>query len=199
MIGAAIALLILKIAFSSTRIPESSGESEAIAEMAARMADLAQWTISTVLLVGGLLVGLNWYQSERRYEHDRSTVQDELAVMSERITSLQQNLHLQTSLFVIQRIEQELDDLGPLRGPSRLQQIFNESTAENRWAVISVMLRRAEKARDSHLTAPMRGYLETIHAMIPAVRLLSPDSADRLAVLCRPQTATAESTSGRKG
>lgn len=37
-----------------------------------RIIQLTQWVIGTVLLVGTALIGLNWYQGERRYQNDRA-------------------------------------------------------------------------------------------------------------------------------
>jgi hypothetical protein len=50
----------------STRTSPTS-DSESLIQM-------AQWTIVTVLTGGAALIGINWYQGEKRYERDREDV-----------------------------------------------------------------------------------------------------------------------------
>jgi len=45
---------------------------------------MVQWTIGTVLTLGGALIGLNWYQGEKRYEHDRQVFEEKLTAEVDR-------------------------------------------------------------------------------------------------------------------
>jgi hypothetical protein len=62
----------------STSVSPSS-DSEAMIQM-------AQWTIATILTVGAALIGINWYQAERRYERDRADLQTEFEKRFESIS-----------------------------------------------------------------------------------------------------------------
>lgn len=44
---------------------------------------LAQWTIATILTAGAALIGLNWYQGEKRYERDKDELNREMVQLQE--------------------------------------------------------------------------------------------------------------------
>jgi hypothetical protein len=56
---------------TSLNLIPTSGESAAVIRTNERVVQLTQWTISTILIVAGGLIGLNWYQNQRRYERDK--------------------------------------------------------------------------------------------------------------------------------
>lgn len=73
-IGVALMLvfiLLFRIVFSSSSIGAPATESEALVRSSERLIQTVQWTISTVLVVAGGLIGLNLYRDEKRYERDR--------------------------------------------------------------------------------------------------------------------------------
>ncbi len=90
---------------TSLNLIPTSDESAAVIRANERVVQLTQWTISTILIVAGGLIGLNWYQNQRRYErdkedlnafrtstsHDVATVRDEFAA---RLVRLEQQNEL---------------------------------------------------------------------------------------------------------
>lgn len=109
---ALVALLLFKIGTGSTQIGAPATESEAIVRTNERLLEVVQWTISTILLVGGGLIGLNWYQNEKRVEEEfrrfqgqidridnRTNVQrvstnDQLSFTTERIAEVEKSLFM---------------------------------------------------------------------------------------------------------
>ncbi len=71
-----VASLVFRILFSSVRIGSPSTESDALVRSSERLIQLVQWTLSTVLIIGGGLIGLNWYSNEHRYRKDKVTLNE---------------------------------------------------------------------------------------------------------------------------
>lgn len=46
-----------------------------------RMGQSAEWTIATVLVIGSALIGLNWYQGDRRHQHDMAEMEKKIAAL----------------------------------------------------------------------------------------------------------------------
>lgn len=67
-------VLVFRILFAPVEIGTPATESEALVRSNERLIQIVQWTISTVLVIGGGLIGLNWYRDEKRYERDRQEV-----------------------------------------------------------------------------------------------------------------------------
>lgn len=67
-------VLVFRILFAPVEIGAPATESEALVRSNERLIQIVQWTISTVLVIGGGLIGLNWYRDEKRYERDREEV-----------------------------------------------------------------------------------------------------------------------------
>ncbi|MGI8485841.1 MAG: hypothetical protein ACR2OU_16480 [Thermomicrobiales bacterium] len=67
-------VLIFRILFAPVEIGAPATESEALVRSNERLIQIVQWTISTVLVIGGGLIGLNWYRDEKRYDRDRQEV-----------------------------------------------------------------------------------------------------------------------------
>lgn len=64
---------------TSLGLPETVSNAEALVRSNERLFQLAQWSISTVLIVSGGLLGLNWYQSHQRYEDLRKNFERTIA------------------------------------------------------------------------------------------------------------------------
>lgn len=64
-------VLFWRIVLAPVEIGEVSTESQAVGRANERVVQMFQWMISTILLMGGGLIGLNWYQSNQRYERDK--------------------------------------------------------------------------------------------------------------------------------
>jgi hypothetical protein len=71
-------VVMFRIAFLDTNKGWRTSEAAATASASEAVMQMAQWTITTVFAIGGALIGLNWYQSEKRYEHDRQVFEDRL-------------------------------------------------------------------------------------------------------------------------
>jgi len=74
-----IGFLISWILFRGSDIGTPRTAPAALIAANERMLQMVQWTIATILTLGGALIGLNWYQSERRYQDDKRAVDETLA------------------------------------------------------------------------------------------------------------------------
>lgn len=70
--------LVYRVLFSSVEIGTPATESESVVRSGERVIQLVQWTISTILLIGGALIGINWYRDEERYKRDREELRGAL-------------------------------------------------------------------------------------------------------------------------
>lgn len=73
-----VSIVMFRIAVMDTDIGGRTPVAAMNAASSEAMMQLAQWTITTVLALGGALIGLNWYQGEKRHEHDRQVFEDRL-------------------------------------------------------------------------------------------------------------------------
>lgn len=73
-----------------TTDPESV-ESAALIRANERIVQLVQWTLSTILVVAGGLLGLNWYQNQKRYEQDKADLTRFRRRMEERVRKAEQS------------------------------------------------------------------------------------------------------------
>ncbi|MGI8485669.1 MAG: hypothetical protein ACR2OU_15580 [Thermomicrobiales bacterium] len=80
-LGVVALAFVLAIITSDSKLVVTPYESTAVAASGERLIQMAQWTIGTVLTVGALLIGLNWYQNDRRYERDKQDLKDELRTL----------------------------------------------------------------------------------------------------------------------
>lgn len=73
-----IAFLITMVLLKGSDISSPATAQSALIAANERLLQMVQWTIATVLTLGGALIGLNWYQGEKRYEHDRRVFEEKL-------------------------------------------------------------------------------------------------------------------------
>ena len=74
-LAATIALILIgHLVFVNVRLPTVATESQALTATADKLVQMAQWTIGVVLSLGGLFIGVNWYQAEDRYRRDRAEI-----------------------------------------------------------------------------------------------------------------------------
>lgn len=73
-----LAMFLKGTLFAPTNIGSPSTESDALVRANERLLEMAKWTISTILLIGGGLIGLNWYSNEHRYQSDKSQFDKEV-------------------------------------------------------------------------------------------------------------------------
>lgn len=76
VIAVSALVLLIRLLWAPTDIGTPATESEALTRANERMLDMAKWTISTILLIGGGLIGLNWYTNEQRYREDRASLEE---------------------------------------------------------------------------------------------------------------------------
>lgn len=79
-----IAFLITMILLKGSDIGSPGTPQSALIATNERLLQMVQWTIGTVLTLGGALIGLNWYQGEKRYEHDRRVFEERLTALERR-------------------------------------------------------------------------------------------------------------------
>jgi hypothetical protein len=90
-----IAFLISLIVLKGTDIGTPASADAALIAANERLLQMVQWTIGTVLTLGGALIGLNWYQSEKRYDHDRQLFEDRItAEMDRKLEEHKQHLDM---------------------------------------------------------------------------------------------------------
>lgn len=70
--GVLLALVFRGVLFAPTSIGSPSSESDALIRANERLLEMTKWTISTILILGTGLIGLNWYSNEHRYARDRA-------------------------------------------------------------------------------------------------------------------------------
>lgn len=98
-IGAILLLLLViaavKLVFNVVMMDTSLGtpryvsESEALIRANERLVTMTQWTLSTVLIISGGLLGLNWYQNQKRYDDDRKDIEISLKEFGDRIAKVE--------------------------------------------------------------------------------------------------------------
>lgn len=88
-----IAFLITMILLKGSDIGSPATPQCALIAANERLLQMVQWTVGTVLTLGGALIGLNWYQGEKRYEHDRRVFEEKLTAEVDRRLS-EYNAHL---------------------------------------------------------------------------------------------------------
>lgn len=77
--GVALGMMFLwRLITAPTYIGSPVSESQALTRANERIIQMVQWMISTILLLGGGLIGLNWYQSNQRYERDKEDLERRL-------------------------------------------------------------------------------------------------------------------------
>lgn len=162
-----------------------------------RLVQMAQWTVTTVLTLGGALIGLNWYQNERRYYDDKAAlerkVNDSIHELSQRLSFLEFVSNAQLQMSVFQAVSNKTGD------PENPSFVFNciegyRSASEKpmRSAYASVMRQYAIAAsqnRSGHYTrqgtAQLQEFTSELRREFPevaneiAVLLAMADSTDR--------------------
>lgn len=125
-----VLIILINIVTSPTNLGTLSTESAIVTRANERLLEMVKWTISTILLVGGGLIGLNWYQNERRIEEKftefQSTFIDFTKAQSQRSDQLEKKLSaFQTQ---IDSLDQEVSTQSQGVTPADLRQkaIYSE-------------------------------------------------------------------------
>lgn len=135
-------VLLVRILFSSVEIGSPATESASITRTNERLLEMVKWTVSTILLVGGGLIGFNWYSSEQRYKNDRANDERRLGEMEHAISEFRRATGSE-----VQGIKSDAQKLRAETNASigRLQGLQDDIVRTN---VISRVLR--EMARGNH-------------------------------------------------
>ncbi len=81
-------ILLARILLAPTDIGSPATESAALIRANERVLEMVKWTISTLLLVGGGLIGLNWYTNEQRYTTDLARLRSDYDERLKNVTAL---------------------------------------------------------------------------------------------------------------
>ncbi len=73
--------LITMIVTQGSDIGTPASETEAVIRSNERLLQMAQWTIATVLTIGGALIGFNWFQNQRERESIEASRSDVVKVI----------------------------------------------------------------------------------------------------------------------
>lgn len=76
VVSVIVAAILYRILFARVEIKVTANESAAVAAAGGQLVQMAQWTISTVLTLGTLLIGFNWFQNARERTALEATMQD---------------------------------------------------------------------------------------------------------------------------
>lgn len=85
-----LGFLLFLILSTGSDIGRPRTESAVLVAANERLLQMVQWTIATVLVLGGAFIGLNWYQSEIRYREDKDEVNETLAEVQELVDGLEE-------------------------------------------------------------------------------------------------------------
>lgn len=172
---------------ASLRLIPTSSESAALIRANERVVQLTQWTISTILIVAGGLIGLNWYQNQRRYERDkeeldafRVAISDEVAGLRSSLAARIQHLERQSEALAEQHrdhvLVQAVDDIASASSPAEaLRSIMSwydrlravDDAAQSRaltlvwqgWDIVVQLLRSEARARLFHSEADRQEFM----------------------------------------
>lgn len=164
--------------------PGSGSDSFAAATalaMGERMGQSAEWTIATVLVIGSALIGLNWYQGDRRYQRDMEEIDSRIVELDRQIRDRLQVIELTSvatlSFLMFQGIAEKLGDPDKAGFVGRAIEIFRTaSTQQQRQTIATILVEWANARRTSHPTLPimadipeLRGFIPEIKAHFPAL------------------------------
>ena len=117
-----VGFLITMILLKGSDIGSPASAQSALIAANERSLQMVQWTIATVLTLGGALIGLNWYQGEKRYEHERRIIEDKLtAEMERRLGEHRKELEMLTRASILSldahAAQMMREQVGPRNGP----------------------------------------------------------------------------------
>jgi len=106
--------LLYRILFSSVEIGTPATETAALTRANERLLEMVKWTISTILLIGGALIGLNWYSSEQRYRTDRANDERRILGLEFSIGRMQEDHAVDLQTLRNELLKFKLETLVPL-------------------------------------------------------------------------------------
>lgn len=86
-----VGAVLFEIVLAPTSIGSPTSESDALVRASERLIEMVKWTISTIFIVGGALIGLNWYSNEHRYDRDRSEQEKRISDLRSAFNSVLEN------------------------------------------------------------------------------------------------------------
>lgn len=165
--------------------PDPSGESFSAAAalaMGERMGQSAEWTIATVLVIGSALIGLNWYQGDRRYQRDMDDIDARIAALDtqirERLDAIEFTSKATLMFLMYQGTEDRLGNPDQVGFVDRSIELFRSSPSpEQRQVIMSILVEWAKARRTSNPTLPIMGDVRLLRGFVPEVRAHFPDMA----------------------
>lgn len=121
----ALGVVVFRVitADTSLQLIPITSESAAVIRANERVVQLTQWTISTILIVAGGLIGLNWYQNQRRYERDKEELDTFREATSDEVSALRSSVAVR-----LQRLERQSEALAEQHRDHVLVQAVDEVT-----------------------------------------------------------------------
>lgn len=102
------------IVVKGSNLGDASTANAATIAVSERLVQMAQWTVTTVLTLGGALIGLNWYQNERRYQEDKASFEQKITArvdqLGEKVRFLEFVSTAQVQMSVFQAVSQRAGD-----------------------------------------------------------------------------------------
>lgn len=188
--------LITKVLLTSTAIGTPSTEQAALIAANERLLQLVQWSIGTVLTLGGGLIGLNWYQSEKRYEHDRRLFQEQVnADVEKKLTEYSQHLDMlsRASILSLDLVTAEMikQRIGPRTGSAddlsfahRVIQAFrSERDILARRGIATLLIQEVIDSANTTPGKPGRLTEDQLREITEIAQELSKDAPDKAAAL----------------
>lgn len=181
-----IAFLISWIVLKGSDIGTPASAQSALIAANERLLQMVQWTIATVLTLGGALIGLNWYQGEKRYEHDKHEFEARVQTLEEQTARRLSYLELANTatleMLTYQGVAQALGDPEDLQFVSRSINYFRTSdSVPMRRATATILIEYAKAATGSHPTHFKRSYIPTLRDFIPELSRQFPELGSVLA------------------
>lgn len=173
---------------------DPSGESFSAATalaMGERMGQSAEWTIATVLVIGSALIGLNWYQGDRRYQRDMDEIDERIAGLDTQIRKRLDAIEFTgkaTLAFLLWQVTADrLGSPGQVGYVGKARDLFRTSTSpEQRQLIASMLVDWAKALHTSDPTLPIMGEVPALRGFLPDIQAHFPEMAmtisDALAV-----------------
>jgi len=163
---------------------ESFSAATALA-MGERMGQSAEWTIATVLVIGSALIGLNWYQGDRRYQRDMDDIDDRIAALDtqirERLNAIEFTSKATLTFLLFQGTAERLGSHDQVGYIGRARDLYRTSSSpEQRQIIASFLVEWAKVRRTSNPTLPIMGDVPTLRAFLPEIDSHFPEMAKQI-------------------
>lgn len=179
ILGAMVSAVVARMLFPPKPVnvviaDEVSGEAfpaAAALAMGERMGQSAEWTIATVLIIGSALVGLQWYQSERRYRRD-------IAEFEERLAAVESTAHQVARFLALDKMNIALGNPDQPGFVDRAIAWYRISDPREMKAITAkTLVNWATRLETMNPTLPLVGDVKPLRAFVPELNHHFPDDA----------------------